>query len=96
MLYKDHDNQSHNPHVWPIETDPKLSQFRRWHLRVIVANCNSVASKSAELANVVDYTEPDILLLTETKWDNRVLSFYHMATLVHLDLIGADRVAGLW
>ena len=53
---------------------PCIQPAPKNNLRVIVANCNSVASKSAELANVVDYTEPDILLLTETKLDNRVSS----------------------
>ena len=53
---------------------PCVHPAQKNNLRVIVANCNSVASKSAELANVVDYTEPDILLLTEIKLDNKVLS----------------------
>ena len=53
---------------------PCIHQAPKNNLHVIVANCNSVASKSAELANLVDYTEPDILLLTETKLDNRVSS----------------------
>ena len=33
----------------------------------LVINCNGIASKKAELESVIDYTDPDVLIITETK-----------------------------
>ena len=35
-------------------------------------NCNGIASKKAELESVIDYTDPDVLIITETKIDDTV------------------------
>jgi hypothetical protein len=42
------------------------------NLRVIVVNCNSASGKKAELANLCDYLDPDVMILTETKIDSTV------------------------
>ena len=36
-------------------------------IRYLVINCNGIASKKAELESVIDYTDPDVLIITETK-----------------------------
>ena len=41
-------------------------------MRLLSINCNGVASKKAELENLISYTQPDILCLTETKLDDSV------------------------
>ena len=40
--------------------------------RSLVVNCNSIAGKRAELANLINYTDPDVLILTETKLDDSI------------------------
>ena len=45
---------------------------KRQNLRTFVINCNGIRNKTAELANLVSYTDPDILLFTETKLNNKV------------------------
>jgi len=42
------------------------------NMRLLSINCNGVASKKAELENLISYTQPDILCLTETKLDDSV------------------------
>ena len=44
------------------------------NVRVIVANCNGVRGKKAELENLTEYVNPDILILTETKIDSDIKS----------------------
>ena len=44
------------------------------NLRFLVANVNSISSKSAELINLVDSTEPDVILMSETKLKSTILS----------------------
>ena len=46
---------------------PKQHNFRS-----LVINANSIASKKAELESVLTYTDPDILIVTETKIDETV------------------------
>ena len=40
--------------------------------RSLVVNCNSIAGKRAELANLINYTDPDVLISTETKLDDSI------------------------
>ena len=44
----------------------------RQNLRTLVINCNGIRNKTAQLANLISYTDPDILLFTETKLNNKV------------------------
>ena len=39
---------------------------RNW--RTLVLNANSIAGKAAEFACLVDYTKPDVIIMTETKF----------------------------
>ena len=57
-----------------IETNPgpgKASIYPS-SIRYLVINCNGIASKKAELEGVIDYTDPDVLIITETKIDDTV------------------------
>ena len=52
-----------------IETNPgpgKASIYPS-SIRSMVINCNGTASKKTELESVIDYTDPDVLIITETK-----------------------------
>ena len=40
--------------------------------RSLVVNCNSIAGKRAELANLIKYTDPDVLILTEKKLEDSI------------------------
>ena len=42
------------------------------NIRFISTNCNGVTSKKAELENLISYTHPDILCISETKLDDSV------------------------
>ena len=55
-----HDSSSTHQHNLP----PKKS-----NLRSLVTNCNGISNKRAELENLINYTGPDLILLTETKID---------------------------
>ena len=58
---------------WPPEHSPygpKTKIPNNW--RSVTINCNGVSGKRAELANLVSYTDPDVLILTETKLDHTV------------------------
>ena len=44
------------------------------NLRIIVINCRSIKGKIAELAQILNYTLADIVLLTETHMAKEVLS----------------------
>ena len=45
---------------------------KRQKLQILVTNCNGINSKTAELESLVSYTDPDNLLFTETKLNNKV------------------------
>ena len=49
---------------------PTTKNPNNW--RSVTINCNSVSGKRAELANLAAYTDPDVLVLTETKIDHTV------------------------
>ena len=58
---------------WPLEHSPygpKTKYSNNW--RSVTINCNGVTGKRAELANLASYTDPDVLVLTETKLDHTV------------------------
>ena len=58
-----------------IETNPGsgiASIYPSTSIRSLVINCNGIASKKAELESVIDYTDPDVLIITETKIDDTV------------------------
>ena len=44
------------------------------NLRILVANVNLIAGKAAELISLVRDTDPDIILMSETKLDKHILS----------------------
>jgi len=46
-------------------SEPLPDKSKNW--RVLSLNANSIAGKSAEFANIVEYTKPDVILLQETK-----------------------------
>ena len=46
--------------------------IKRKNLRFITVNCNGISSKKAELEQLVSYTFPDVILLSETKLDGSV------------------------
>ena len=66
-------------HVYNTSTKSKRSAHsgsplpnKASNMRYLSINCNGVSSKRAELENLVAYTSPDVLLLTETKIDSSV------------------------
>jgi len=57
-----------------VESQPKRMPQQNTYLlrttigeRTLILNANSIAGKTAEFANPVDYTKPDAIILTETK-----------------------------
>ncbi len=56
----------------PSQSDADSVPAKKQNWRTLVVNCNGVMSKKAELSNLTNYTNPDILLLTETKIDNTI------------------------
>ena len=56
----------------PRTSDSKPLPGKKQNLRTLVINCNGVSNKRAELENVFNYTDPDIVLLTETKIDSTI------------------------
>ena len=59
--------------------NPRISSARpppckKQNLRTLVINCNGIANKRAELENITAYTDPDVILMTETKIDSSVSS----------------------
>jgi len=42
------------------------------NLRFLIINCNSCLGKKAELDNLLNYTDADVVLMTETKIDNAI------------------------
>jgi hypothetical protein len=55
------DNQSAN-----------ILRGRNDNLRFLVLNANSAKGKPAEIANICDYTTPDIIVMSDTKLDKSV------------------------
>ena len=51
-----------------------LPPCKKQSLRTLVINCNGIANKRAELENITAYTDPDVILMTETKIDSSVSS----------------------
>ena len=51
---------------------PLLANSRNWRTLILIAN--SISGKRAELANIVDHTKPDAILITETKLDASIKS----------------------
>ena len=49
---------------------PKTKNPNNW--RSVTINCNGVSGKRAELANLVSYTDPDVLVLMKAKLDHTV------------------------
>ena len=63
------------PHSKPSEGSQKPSGSKKRNTnswRTLVINCNSVSGKKSELAERVEYTDPDVILLTETKLDSSI------------------------
>ena len=50
----------------------KANNNNNW--RSITVNCNSVVNKRAELSHLVQYTDPDVIILTETHLDSTIKS----------------------
>ncbi len=63
-------NRSHSCRSSRPESEIVPAKKQNW--RTLVVNCNSVKGKQAELAHLIDYTDPDMLMLTETKIDPSV------------------------
>ena len=57
------ENASHTMPSYKSSAIPSKKQ----NLRTIVLNCNSIRNKSAELENLVNTTDPDIIIMSETK-----------------------------
>jgi len=62
------------------------------NIRFLSINCNGVASKKAELENLISYTHPDVLCISETKLDDTV----HTSEFLPSGYVGfrKDRVRG--
>ena len=57
-----------------IETNPGpgIASTYPSSIMSLAIHCNDTASKTGELGSVIDYTDPDILIITETKIDDTV------------------------
>ena len=64
-------NATSNGHP-PRTEDQLCAKKNNW--RTLTVNCNGVANKQAELQHIIEYTNPDVLLLTETKVDSTIKS----------------------
>ena len=47
----------------------KLNSDNSPNIRLLVMNVNSAKGKPAEIANILDYTKPDVVVMSETKLD---------------------------
>jgi len=56
------------------DTGDNLIPGKKANWRTLVANVDGIASKRAALAELVDYTDPDAIIMTETKLDDTVNS----------------------
>ena len=52
----------------------RQSRKRQGNFRYIVANCNGARNKQAEIAELCSYTDPDAIIMCETKLDKSVKS----------------------
>ena len=43
--------------------------------RTVVINANSITHKKSEISAMVEYCDPDLMLITETKLDSSIFSF---------------------
>ena len=65
-----HSNRG-SSHKCDLNNEVPISNNRQ-KLRTLVIKCNGIRNKTAEPVNLVSCTDPDILLFTETKLNNKV------------------------
>ena len=53
-------------------SNSQIKKSQSW--RTLVINFNSAPGKRAELENLINYTDPDLIIMTETKIDEQVKS----------------------
>ena len=70
-------------------TLPKSNNFR-----TVVMNCNSVTGKVAALANLINYTDPDVIMMCETKIDSSVATSEFIDTKLGYVTYRKDRKMG--
>ena len=51
-------------------SNSQIKKSQSW--RTLVININSAPGKRAELENLINYTDPDLIIMTETKIDEQV------------------------
>ena len=51
-------------------SNSQIKKSQSW--RTLVININSAPCKRAELENLINYTDPDLIIMTETKIDEPV------------------------
>ena len=51
-------------------SNSQIKKSQSW--RTLVININSARGKRAELENLINYTDPDLIIMTETKIDEQV------------------------
>ena len=51
-------------------SNSQIKKSQSW--RTLVININSAPDKRAELENLIKYTDPDLIIMTETKIDEQV------------------------
>ena len=68
-------------------------QGKKHNMRTLIINANSVSDEQALLENVVEYTDPDVLIISETKLDATVDSTEFLTSGYRGD-IRKDRQAG--
>ena len=51
-------------------SNSQIKKSQSW--RTLVININSAPGKRAELENLINYTDPDLIIMTETKLDEQV------------------------
>ena len=73
-------------------SNSQIKKSQSW--RTLVININSAPGKRAELENLINYTDPDLIIMTETKIDEQVKAseFYPKAILEKLEKIGVREV----
>ena len=76
-------------------SNSQLKKSQSW--RTLVININSAPGKRAELENLINYTDPDLIIMTETKIDEQVKAseFLPKAILEILGKIGVREVVEL-
>ena len=76
-------------------SNSQIKNSQSW--RTLVININSAPGKRAELENLINYTGPDLIIMTETKIDEQVKAseFFSKAILEILRKIGVREVVEL-